>query len=195
MERIPWWAQVSSTAAPVLLIGGWTLAASLQPPGYDPLRDTLSALAAHGATDRWVMTSAIAGLGVCHVITALGLRPARAAGRITLAAGGLATVLVAVFAQPVRGNSTVHTVVAAVSFTALGAWPLLAVRQTSSAPLLTRPVSLVAASALLGLAAWFALDLHGSFRGLSERAAAGSQSLWPLAVVTTTRWFAWRRGR
>ena len=77
MRPIPWWALASAGAAPVLLVGGWTLADALQPPGYDPVRDTISALAALGATDRWVMTSALAGLGACHVVTALGLRPAR----------------------------------------------------------------------------------------------------------------------
>ena len=47
-----------------------------QPPGYSPMRDTISALAALGARDRWLMTSALAGLGTSHIITALGLRPA-----------------------------------------------------------------------------------------------------------------------
>ncbi len=194
VKQIPWWAQVSSGAAPILLVGGWTLAESLQPPGYNLTRDTISALAAYGATDRWVMTSALAGLGACHVITALGLRPAKSGGRVVLASGGLATILVAAFAQPARGNSVAHTVAATVSFTALGAWPLFA-SQSNSAPLLSRSISTAAAVVLLGLAAWFALDLHGSERGLSERAAAGAQALWPLAVVTTTRWLSTRRSR
>ncbi|HEY3751971.1 MAG TPA: hypothetical protein VGL80_22540 [Pseudonocardiaceae bacterium] len=43
---------VSSVVAPVAMIGGWVLAASLQPPGYSAVRDTISALAAEGA--RWV---------------------------------------------------------------------------------------------------------------------------------------------
>jgi hypothetical protein len=34
---------------------------------------------------------------------------------------------------------------------------------------------------------WFAAELHGGQRGLAERAAAGAQALWPLAVVVTTR--------
>jgi hypothetical protein len=44
---------VSSATAPVLLIGGWTEAARLQPPSFDPVADTVSALAAVGASDRW----------------------------------------------------------------------------------------------------------------------------------------------
>jgi uncharacterized protein DUF998 len=85
-SRIPWWVFVSAVAAPVLLVGGWTIAAAQQPHGYDPVRDTISALAAQGAADRWIMTSALAGVGACYVVTAAGLRPARAAGRVVFAA-------------------------------------------------------------------------------------------------------------
>ena len=127
MNRIPWWAVASATAAPVLLGVGLTLAQSRQPPGYDPTRDTISALASYGAADRWVMTSALAGLGVCHVITATGLRPARVSGRMVLGGGGVATVMVAVFAQPAHGNSRAHTAAATISLTALAPRRVLAV--------------------------------------------------------------------
>lgn len=171
----------------MLLVGGWAVAESRQPPGYSPIRDTISALAARGATDRWVMTSALAGLGACHVITAAGLRPARRRGRLVLGLGGVATVLVATFPQPVRGNSVPHTVTATVAFVALGSWPAWAAQKRARAPLLAWPSSVASTLALLGLVAWFAVELHGGERGLAERAAAGAQALWPLAVVVSTR--------
>jgi hypothetical protein len=171
----------------VLLIGGWAVAASRQPPGYDPIRDTISALAARGATDRWVMTSALAGLGACHVITAAGMRPARRSGRLVLAFGGGATVLVAAFPQPVNGNSVAHTIAAAAAFTALATWPAFAAHRRAPEPLLSLPVSAAASVALVALVVWFAAELHGGQRGLAERAAAGAQALWPLAVVVTSR--------
>jgi hypothetical protein len=31
MQGVPWWGVVSSVAAPVLMVGGWTAAADLQP--------------------------------------------------------------------------------------------------------------------------------------------------------------------
>jgi hypothetical protein len=69
---------VSSAAAPVLMVGGWTLAAGLQQPqSYSQLADTVSALAAPGATDRWVMTVTFLVVGACDAITGLALRPAR----------------------------------------------------------------------------------------------------------------------
>lgn len=187
MDRIPWWALASATAAPVVLGVGLTLAQARQPPGYNPTRDTISALASYGAADRWVMTSALAGLGICHVITATGLRPARTSGRMVLGGGGVATVMVAVFAQPAHGNSRAHTAAATVALTALAVWPLLAARRRLRAPLLTRLVSAGASVVLLGLVLWFAADLHGGERGLAERAAVGAEALWPLAVVVTTR--------
>ena len=102
----------------MLLSGGWTLAAARQPHGYDAVRDTISALAVRGASDRWVMTAALAGLGACHVITATGLRPARG-GRMVLAFGGVATVLVAAFPEPSQGSSEAQTVAASLAFTSL----------------------------------------------------------------------------
>jgi hypothetical protein len=74
VRAVPWWGVISSAAAPVLLIGGWTVAAGLQPRSFNPVADTISALAAEDAADRWVMTFALLGLGACYVMTALALR-------------------------------------------------------------------------------------------------------------------------
>jgi hypothetical membrane protein len=177
----------SATTAPVVLGAGLVLAQARQPSGYSAVRDTISALAAEGATDRWVMTAALAGLGTCHIVTALGLHPARRRGRTVLGIGGAATVLVAVFAQPAHGNSVAHTVSATVAFVALAGWPLGATAPASEAPLLRWPASLAAAAVLLGAVVWFAAELHGGDRGLAERTAAGLEALWPLALVLTTR--------
>lgn len=184
-RTVPWWGVISATAAPVLLIGGWTLAAARQHGGFDPVADTISALAARGADDRWVMTTALAGLGVCHVVTALALRPARPPGRLVLGVGGVATVLVAVFPLPSGdGSSQAHSTVAGIAFVCLGLWPLAAWR--GAAPgLLRRTPSVVAGLVLLGLVGWFFVELTSDTArvGLAERLAAGAQALWPLAVV------------
>jgi hypothetical protein len=95
---------VSAGVAPVALIGGWSLAASRQPASYHAVEDTISALAAHGATDRWIMTAGLAVLGVCHMTTASGLTEANISGRALLAAGGAATAAVAALPQPAAGH-------------------------------------------------------------------------------------------
>jgi hypothetical membrane protein len=193
-DRTPWWGLVSSAAAPVLLIGGWTVAAARQRGGFDPVVETISALAAHGADDRWLMTTALAGLGACHLTTALALRSAASPGRVLLALGGVGTLLVAAFPLPAGGGgSAAHTAAAVVSFVALGAWPLLAGRTSADVLPLRRPVSVAAGAVLLGLVGWFFVELVADTDrvGLSERVAAGAQSLWPL----TAAWGARRLSR
>ncbi|MGH3670887.1 MAG: DUF998 domain-containing protein [Pseudonocardiaceae bacterium] len=183
---MPWWAVLSSSCAPVLLIGGWQVAAARQPGGFDPVSQTISALAARGATDPWIMTAALAGVGLCHTTTAAGLAGAAVPGRVLLAAGGLATVGVAVLPLPVSGESAGHAVAASVAFGALSLWPALAWRRG------VRPgpaAMLGAAAGLLGVLGWFAFELLGGGPriGLSERVLAGAQALWPLAVVLLAR--------
>lgn len=186
MSRVPWWGVVSAAAAPVLLVGGWTLAAARQVPAFDPAVETISALAAIDATDRWLMTVALAGVGACHLVTALALRPAARPGRAVLALGGAATVAVAALPLPAEGGSTPHGVAAAVAFLALAVWPLAGARRAAPALVLSRPVSVAAAAVLLGLVGWFALELPGG-TGTAERVAAAAQAVWPLGVVLGLR--------
>jgi hypothetical membrane protein len=195
-RALPWWTWCSASAAPVLLIGGWTVAAARQPPGYVPVAQTISALAAVGAGDRWIMTSGLAGVGVCHVLTGLGLRPAAPVGRLVLAGGGVMTIVVAVCPLPGEGEgSAVHGVAAGAAFVALAMWPTLAWRRrVAPVGVLRRSVALPASAILLGLVGWFVAELVAGARvGLAERVAAGAQSLWPLVVVLSVGWPLGRR--
>jgi hypothetical protein len=185
---VPWWGVVSSAAAPVLLVGGWTVAAGLQPRSVDAVTSTISALAADGAADRWVMTLVLLAVGVCDVVTGLALRPAAVPGRLILIAGGMAGVLVAANPEPARGGSATHAFWAATGFIALTVWPLGGLRRGSSVPGGLRPaVSATAAGVLLGLLVWFAAELMtgGGQIGLAERVLTEAQAVWPLVVVFT----------
>jgi hypothetical membrane protein len=177
---------LSSGLAPALLIGGWELAAYLQPAGYDPMIESISALAAYGASDRWLMTAALFLLGLCHVITALGLRAAALPGRLLLACGGLAAVFVALSPEPGGGGTSLrHLTATGVGFTAFAIWPVLAAVRGSSAIWVLRPkVGYAATTLMAAVAAWFLIELHGhGAAGLVERILTGVQSLWPLIVV------------
>jgi Protein of unknown function (DUF998) len=188
--RVPWWGVVSSAAAPVLLVGGWTVAAGLQPRPVNAVTSTISALAADGAADRWVMTLVLLAVGVCDVVTGLALRPARVPGRLILIAGGTAGVLVAATPEPALGGSAAHAFWAAIGFVALTVWPLGGTRRGPSVPSGLRPaVSAVAAGVLLGLLVWFAAELmtRGGQIGLAERVLTEAQAVWPLAVIWTCR--------
>jgi hypothetical protein len=211
MRSVPWWVLLSSASAPVLLVGGWTVSAELQEPGYDPATATISVLAADGADGYWVMTSALLALGTCHVVTACGLRPAASFGRVALASGGLAAMSLALFPAPSSGGSFAHGVVVAAGFSLLALWPVLAVRRRAfvhrsasaheltawphpaepppagSAPWGLRAVPSVAAATFIWLGGgWFLLSLFLlDTAGAAERVITFAQSLWPLVVTVT----------
>ena len=126
---------------------------------------------------------------------AAALGDAATAGRLVLAGGGLATVLVAVFPLPADGSGSVpHTAVASAAFLALSVWPALAARRTAVGPLLHPLPAAAATATLLGCLAWFGVQLRADEAvGLAERVTAGLQSLWPLAVTTTVALAARRR--
>lgn len=188
MNRIgqpPWWAVVSSLAAPVLLIGGWLLAQAVQPGDFDAVIQTISALAAEGTPHRWVMTAGFVGVGVAHLVTAAGLSVLRPLSRATLALAGVATLGVAAF--PLHsGGSSAHGVTATIAFVALALWPATtAARRTSWVvhPAVAFAVTAVSAALLVT----FAAKNGGATRGAWERAVAAQQVLWPLVVVLALR--------
>jgi hypothetical membrane protein len=176
---------VFGAVGPVALIGGWTLAASLQPRGYNWVSQTISALAAHGAHDRVVMTVGLAVLGASYLVTAVGLRPAARVGRWALAIGGVATIAVAGFPQPAQGSSARHVLSATIGFVALALWPALAGRGGAGWGTLSRRTSIGASVVLSVLLCWFGLALGGDQVGVAERCLAGAESLWPLVVVVS----------
>jgi hypothetical protein len=55
-------------------------------------------------------------------------------------------------------------------------------------------VALIATAVLLLVDGWFGLSLlPHALVGVSERAAAGAEALWPLVVVVSTRTIHWTR--
>ena len=171
------WAIVSASVGVAAPVVTWTVGARLQPPGYSAVRQTVSALAAHGAADRWVMTLGLFLLGVAHMVTAAGLPEVGVRSRCTLAIGGLSVVMVALLPQPNDG----HLVAATLGFLALAAWSLPA----TAVPPRAR---VIASAALAALTVGFATQLGGSpLLGLTERVLILAEALWPLAVAVRVR--------
>jgi hypothetical protein len=56
---VRWWAIVSSALCPVLLTAGRLIADAVQPGSSSPLRQTISVLAGHGGSRRWIMTDVL----------------------------------------------------------------------------------------------------------------------------------------
>ena len=173
---VPWWGVASALLAPVFMIGGWEVAAAVQSVPFDAVLRTISDLAARDTPRRWVMTTGLAGLGLAHVVTAAALQTGRTPGRLLLATGGLATLVVSAAPLPAGGGSSaVHTVAATLGFLTLSTWSVLAFPRWRAGWLGT--------TVLVGLLLWFGVELGGPRFGLSERMLAGAQSLWPLLVV------------
>lgn len=189
VRDVPWWGVVSSAATPVLLIGGWTVAARLQPQPFDPVRQSVSALAGQGAADRWVMTLTFVAVAICYIVTALALRPAAPAGRLVLIAAAVAGMLVAASPQSAPGGfSLAHALWSSLGFALLTAWPLAAYRAGSDVPWALRPApSISAVVVIAALTAWFLVELvaGGAILGLAERVLGVAQAIWPLLVVTS----------
>lgn len=182
------WAIVSAVAAPVAMIGGWLLAESLQ-PSFDPVTETISALAVATRTAPQVLGVALVTTGVAHVVTALGLRPLRPAARVVLALGGVATAAVGLL--PVDLHPQPHGIAAGIGFGALALWPALTARRAENGGEgIERPLPAVGATVgLTTLVVVFAVILSSSTGpiGLTERLACGAQSLWPLVTLLALR--------
>ena len=186
MRAVPWWGVISSVAAPVLLVGGWTVAASLQPQ-YDPVADTVSALAAIGATDRWVMSLVFLAVGLCYIATAFALRPAKTRGRLILIGGAISGMLVAVNPEHAGGFGSVpHFVFASIGLAGLTLWPIAAAQRGPATPWgLRRAPAAAAVAVQFALLAWFGAELilAAHQAGLAERIMGAVQAAWPLTVV------------
>jgi len=184
---VPRWAVLSAGAAPLLLVVGFLVAAMLQPVSYDPLRDTISALAARGAADPWVMTAALVAVGACYLVTALGLGPVRQVGRLALAGGGVATLSIAAFPTPLHGYSGPHAVAVIAASATMCAWPVLAAHRQHHAPLLRIGPNVAASAVTFGLIMWFLFEINGGELGLAERCAAVAPALWLFPVAFGAR--------
>ncbi|MEV4656320.1 DUF998 domain-containing protein [Micromonospora sp. NPDC049301] len=200
MRAVPNWAVVTAAAAPLLLVSGWTVAGARQPAGYDPVRDTISELAGHDATDAWIMISCLVLLGCCYLAVAAVLHAAGLPSRFLLAVGGVATIALVAVPRPTVGGSLSHGIVATVAVLALALWPAgTALRLPRGADAghpsaaeppwaFRRAVGLSVSALLLGLFSWFAYEVtSGSRTGLAEWVTAVAVSLWPLLALLSAR--------
>jgi hypothetical protein len=180
-------AVVSAYLTPVLFIGG-TVVAGFASPGYDPVRQTISELAAGDAPTRVFETVIFVLTGLSHLVTVMFARGIGIPGRVVYLGGALASLAVAAFPLPtVAGTSVAHRDVAILGFVLLAAWPILGMRFRREYPWAVRPMGSVAGTLFLtALCLWF-LAVWSSpslgYVGFVERVAADAESIWPAVVV------------
>jgi hypothetical membrane protein len=181
-------ALVSAYLVPVVFIGGTTIA-GLALPGYNPVHQTISELAAVDAPTRAFTTTVFVLSGLGHLVTVTFARGIGPVGRVAYLVGALASLAVAVFPLPAGGGRSVeHNISAIIGFVLLAAWPLLGMRFRRDFPWLVRPAGAVLGTVILTiLCLWFLVVWTAPsvpYVGLVERLAAGAESIWPAIVVT-----------
>jgi hypothetical membrane protein len=186
---VPGWTVVTAGLAPVLATAGWLVADAVQPASYSPIRKTVSVLAGHAGTDRWIMTGALFLVGACQLLTAAGLAGVGVPARILLAVAGLSSIGIAVSPEPVRGSTPQHLAWTALGAVALAVWPAFVARRAPPRPLILSGYGCAAVTAVfLVLLGWLIIQTQGgSDLGLAERVFLSTETCWPFIVALALR--------
>lgn len=189
---VPGWAVAAASALPVLLVPSWAVADTLQPATYDPVRQSISVLAGHAGTDRWIVTGALLLMGLCYLLAAAGLRLLGPAARVGLVVAGLAGLGVALCPEPVRGSTVPHMAFTTIGAIALTVWPALVpyASPPRPVPLLGRQVANLVTAVFAALLLWTFVEAQtGPSLGLAERVTTSAEVCWPV-VVAVALWRA-----
>ena len=187
MPLIGIWAVIAATLGPIQNITGWSLSAFLW-PGYDPISQTISDLAADDSPVKWVQTSFFILGATLTLVGAWNAKAFAMPGRITLVLAGLSSYGVAIFAVPTQTtNSTEHLFFATSAFVLFSAWPLLAMRFDKRYHWSIRPPGAITATAVMTIATlvflltW--LDPDRTVTGLAQRTIVVMQVIWLTAAI------------
>lgn len=196
VERIEWPALVAAVIGPIQVVLGFTIAQALWPE-FDPVKRTISDLAANDSPVQVLMTSFFYLGGSLSFLVAGWARSLAMPGRVVIALAGLATYGLAFYATPSQDSFSIeHRIFATISFVLSAAWPLFAMRLDKRYPWILRPAgalmgtALLTGSALIFLASW--TDPNAAMTGVWERLIAVGQT-WYLALVIWMVWFSQRK--
>jgi len=186
---VPGWTVVAAGLAPVLATGGWLVADAVQPASYSPIGKTVSVLAGHAGTDRWIMTGALFLVGGCQLVTAAGLVGVRVPARIVLAVAGLSSIGIAASPEPARGSTPQHLAWTALGAVAIAVWPAFAARRAPPRPLILSSYGCAIVTAVfIALLGWLVIETQGgSALGLVERLFLSTETCWPFIVAIALR--------
>jgi len=186
---VPGWTVVSAGLSPVLATAGWLVADAVQPTFYSPIRKTVSVLAGHAGTDRWIMTGALFLVGGCQLVTAAGLAGVRVPARILLAVAGLSSIGIAASPEPARGSTPQHLAWTALGAVALAVWPAFVARRAPPRPLILSSYGCAVVTAVfIALLGWLVIETQGgSDLGLAERVFLSIETSWPFIVAVALR--------
>jgi len=186
---VPGWTVVSAALSPVLATAGWLVADAVQPASYSPVRKTISVLAGHAGTDRWIMTGALFLVGACQLVTALGLTGVGVPARVLLAIAGLSSIGIAASPEPATGSTPQHLAWTSLGAVVIAVWPAFVARRASPRPLiLTSYGRAVVTAVFIALLGWLAIETQGGRDlGLAERLFLSIETCWPFIVAVALR--------
>jgi hypothetical membrane protein len=179
-------AFVAAIIGPIQSVLGWTIAGSLW-VDYDPVRQTISDLAANESPVQWIMSSFFIFGGILTLIASIYARTFAMPGRIALFLSAICTFGLTIFPTPLIGYSIWHRVFAIASFVLSAGWHLFAMRTRKDAPWILKPPAAIIGTVLqVTLALWFLsswTDSASTNVGVWERVVAVSQALYVSVVV------------
>ena len=179
-------AFIAAIIGPIQSVLGWVIAGSLW-AGYDPVKQTISDLAANESPVNWIMSSFFVLGGVLTLIVAIEAKTFAMPGRVALFVSALCTFGLTIFPTPLIGYSIWHRIFAISSFVLSAGWHLFSLRSGNGAPgVLERSVAIVGTLLQAGLALWLLsawADPNATAVGVWERVVAVSQSLYASLVV------------
>jgi hypothetical protein len=186
---VPGWVVGTALLVPVVLVGGWLIADALQPTSYSPMRQTISVLAGHSGTDRWVMTAALLLVGSCQIATGAGLAAVRMPARILLILTGLSTLGIAATPEPVTGSTSRHLAFAMSCAITTAVWPVLIARRGPAQSWILSVCGCAMMTVMFaGLSCWLLIAARGGGDlGMVERLTSAVQGLFPLVVALALR--------
>lgn len=180
------WVVGTALLGPIVLVGGWLVADALQPTSYSPMRQTMSVLAGHSGTDRWVMTVALLLVAGCQIATGAGLTVVRMPARILLIVTGLSTLGIAATPEPVTGPTSRHLAFAMSCVVTTAVWPVFVARRPPAPSWIVSVYGCAMVTVVFaGLSCWLlsAARDGGGDLGLVERLTSAVQGLFPLVVA------------
>jgi hypothetical protein len=169
---------------------GWLVAGALQPATYSPMRETMSVLAGHSGSDRWVMTAALLLVGSCQIATGAGLTGVGMPARILLILTGLSTLGIAASPEPAAGPTSRHLAFAVSCVVTTAVWPALIARRAPARSWILSVYGCVTVTVVFaGLACWLLVVARdgGGDLGLVERVTSAVLGLFPFVVALALR--------
>jgi Protein of unknown function (DUF998) len=154
------------------------------------MRQTMSVLAGHSGTDRWVMTAALLLVGSCQITTGASLTGVRLPARILLILTGLSTLGVAATPEPATGPTSRHLAFAVSCVVTTAVWPVFVARRAPAQSWILSACGCATVTVVFaGLSCWLLIAARdgGGDLGMVERLTAAVQGLFPLVVALALR--------